>query len=218
MWYNCSIKVLLQHFDHHVNWRKIHSCEMYYLYEYSVCCDLNLCTALWTDINQSIWEVPIWRDEQERDPEAEVAVRSLLLLARWVYIRRIGYNFIEKLIWLIPLQQSSVSQEAAKPVMPTPPEGQLVGRGRQKPAPGAMSEEGKCIRAASGNTVACLLRWYSLVSFLTLCLFSACSDDADFCRLSAGKDRGKRWTQERFPWFWCPHSTANGTCERVQNR
>uniref|UniRef100_A0A672KXK3 Piwi-like protein 1 n=1 Tax=Sinocyclocheilus grahami TaxID=75366 RepID=A0A672KXK3_SINGR len=31
--------------------------------------------------------------------------------------------------------------KAAKPVMPTPPEGQLVGRGRQKPAPGAMSEE-----------------------------------------------------------------------------
>ncbi|KTF80228.1 hypothetical protein cypCar_00023465 [Cyprinus carpio] len=40
-----------------------------------------------------------------------------------------------------PGAQPSVSQEAAKPVMPPPPEGQLVGRGRQKPAPGAMSEE-----------------------------------------------------------------------------
>uniref|UniRef100_A0A672KVA6 Piwi-like protein 1 n=1 Tax=Sinocyclocheilus grahami TaxID=75366 RepID=A0A672KVA6_SINGR len=62
----------------------------------------------------------------------------------------------KRIIFIIPLQQPSVSQEAAKPVMPTPPEGQLVGRGRQKPAPGAMSEEGKCIRAASGNTVACI--------------------------------------------------------------
>uniref|UniRef100_A0A8C1NII3 Piwi-like RNA-mediated gene silencing 1 n=1 Tax=Cyprinus carpio TaxID=7962 RepID=A0A8C1NII3_CYPCA len=35
-----------------------------------------------------------------------------------------------------PGAQPSVQQEAAKPVMPTPPEGQLVGRGRQKPAPG----------------------------------------------------------------------------------
>nr|QWT68870.1 piwi-like RNA-mediated gene silencing protein [Cyprinus carpio] len=40
-----------------------------------------------------------------------------------------------------PGAQPSVQQETAKPVMPTPPEGQLVGRGRQKPAPGAMSEE-----------------------------------------------------------------------------
>ncbi|KAG1974044.1 piwi-like protein 1 [Pimephales promelas] len=40
-----------------------------------------------------------------------------------------------------PGAQPPLSQEAAKPVMPTPPEGQLVGRGRQKPAPGAMSEE-----------------------------------------------------------------------------
>uniref|UniRef100_A0A673GZ30 Piwi-like protein 1 n=1 Tax=Sinocyclocheilus rhinocerous TaxID=307959 RepID=A0A673GZ30_9TELE len=52
----------------------------------------------------------------------------------------------KRIIFIIPLQQPSVSQEAAKPVMPTPPEGQLVGRGRQKPAPGAMSEEGNNVR------------------------------------------------------------------------
>nr|AAH49495.1 Piwil1 protein [Danio rerio] len=40
-----------------------------------------------------------------------------------------------------PGAQPPVSQEAAKPVVSTPSEGQLVGRGRQKPAPGAMSEE-----------------------------------------------------------------------------
>ncbi|KAI2661512.1 Piwi-like protein 1 [Labeo rohita] len=39
-----------------------------------------------------------------------------------------------------PGAQPSVPPEAAKP-MPPPSEGQLVGRGRQKPAPGAMSEE-----------------------------------------------------------------------------
>lgn len=49
----------------------------------------------------------------------------------------------------ISLQQPAVSQDVAKPVVSTPSEGQLVGRGRQKPAPGAMSEEGKCIRAVS---------------------------------------------------------------------
>lgn len=83
--------------------------------------------------------------------------------------------------------------------MPTQPEGQLVGRGRQKPAPGAMSEEGKCIiRATSGN----VYLYYAIVyynihkpHFLVFTLFLSVvmlQISAGFQQVKIGERGGRR--------------------------
>lgn len=93
------------------------------------------------------------------------------------------------------LQQPLVSQEAPKPVVPTPSEGQLVGRGRQKPAPGAMSEEGKCIRGTSEKYVLCHTVTFTNTNSLIFCLFllvAMLQISAGFQQVKIGERGGRR--------------------------